>query len=302
VDAGILTDPGGPIQPDTGAVAEEVVQRRDDRLLTRVGQAVRHPRHPWSAATRALLEHLSRAGFMQSLDWLAPILMLTCSASSQALPAPTDGLQRQPKKVSRPRHDCFAGTTTPSEIGVLSLNRSGSTPRSAPETLHRRFATATLDPGMSSGTATRRSDYSISSTPDRRSARQCGIRLRILCAIPRRRRMPALAAIPGAARSPNPASDLRRVLRAQLGRRSGRSRHCRPNGHAHPSSPVGRQRTPTASRDGGCRISRQTASSDQLVIATPTPDRPLSPSGKPGTPATSHGGRRSSEPSRPSDC
>jgi hypothetical protein len=53
-------------QPDTGAVAEEILQRRDDRVLTRVGPAVRHPRHPWSSATRALLEHLSEVAFMPS--------------------------------------------------------------------------------------------------------------------------------------------------------------------------------------------------------------------------------------------
>ena len=53
-------------QPDTGAVAEEVLQRRDDRVLTRVGPAVRHPRHPWRSATRALLEHLSEPAFMPS--------------------------------------------------------------------------------------------------------------------------------------------------------------------------------------------------------------------------------------------
>ncbi len=53
-------------QPDTGAVTEEILQRRDDRVLTRVGPAVRHPRHPWSSATRALLEHLSEVAFMPS--------------------------------------------------------------------------------------------------------------------------------------------------------------------------------------------------------------------------------------------
>jgi len=47
-------------------VAEEILQRRDDRVLTRVGPAVRHPRHPCSSATRALLEHLSEVAFMPS--------------------------------------------------------------------------------------------------------------------------------------------------------------------------------------------------------------------------------------------
>lgn len=61
-----MADIEGPFKPDTGPVADEVVQRRDDRVLTRVGQAVRHPRHPWSSATWALLQHLSRVGFMLS--------------------------------------------------------------------------------------------------------------------------------------------------------------------------------------------------------------------------------------------
>jgi hypothetical protein len=54
------------IKPDIGDVAEEILQRRDDRVLTHVGRAVRHPRHPWSSATRALLEHLSEVAFMPS--------------------------------------------------------------------------------------------------------------------------------------------------------------------------------------------------------------------------------------------
>ena len=45
---------------------EEILQRREDRVLTRLGKAVQHPRHPWSPATRALLEHLSAVGFAQS--------------------------------------------------------------------------------------------------------------------------------------------------------------------------------------------------------------------------------------------
>ena len=45
---------------------EEILQRREDRLLTRHGKAVRHPWHPWSPATRALLEQLSAVGFAQS--------------------------------------------------------------------------------------------------------------------------------------------------------------------------------------------------------------------------------------------
>ncbi len=45
---------------------EEILQRREDRLLTRHGKAVRHPSHPWSPATRALLEQLSAVGFAQS--------------------------------------------------------------------------------------------------------------------------------------------------------------------------------------------------------------------------------------------
>ena len=45
---------------------EEILQRREDRLLTRHGKAVRHPWHPWSPAIRALLEHLSAVGFAQS--------------------------------------------------------------------------------------------------------------------------------------------------------------------------------------------------------------------------------------------
>jgi Phosphotransferase enzyme family len=47
-------------------MTEEILQQRDDRVLTRLGEAVRHPWHPWSPATRALLKHLSAVGFALS--------------------------------------------------------------------------------------------------------------------------------------------------------------------------------------------------------------------------------------------
>jgi hypothetical protein len=47
-------------------MAEEILQRRADRLLIRAGHVVRHPLHPWSAATRMLLRHLEAVGFPYS--------------------------------------------------------------------------------------------------------------------------------------------------------------------------------------------------------------------------------------------
>lgn len=44
----------------------ELPQQRDDHLLARSGEAVRHPHHPWSASTRALLGHLETVGFPYS--------------------------------------------------------------------------------------------------------------------------------------------------------------------------------------------------------------------------------------------
>jgi hypothetical protein len=44
----------------------ELPQQRDDHLLTRSGEAVRHPQHPWSGSTRALLTHLNTVGFRYS--------------------------------------------------------------------------------------------------------------------------------------------------------------------------------------------------------------------------------------------
>jgi aminoglycoside phosphotransferase (APT) family kinase protein len=37
-------------------MAEEILQRRDDRVLVRAGDVVRHLQHPWSEATRMLLD------------------------------------------------------------------------------------------------------------------------------------------------------------------------------------------------------------------------------------------------------
>jgi hypothetical protein len=37
-------------------MAEEILQRRDDRVLVRTGGVVRHPQHPWSEATRMPLD------------------------------------------------------------------------------------------------------------------------------------------------------------------------------------------------------------------------------------------------------
>lgn len=45
---------------------EEFLQRRDDRVLVRTGDVVRHPQHPWSSATRLLLNHLETVGFPYS--------------------------------------------------------------------------------------------------------------------------------------------------------------------------------------------------------------------------------------------
>jgi hypothetical protein len=47
-------------------VVEEILQRRNDRVLVRSGDVVRHPLHPWSAATRMLLRHLEAVGFPYS--------------------------------------------------------------------------------------------------------------------------------------------------------------------------------------------------------------------------------------------
>jgi hypothetical protein len=44
----------------------ELPQQREDHLLSRSGAAVRHPWHPWSTATRALLGHLETVGFSYS--------------------------------------------------------------------------------------------------------------------------------------------------------------------------------------------------------------------------------------------
>ena len=47
-------------------MAQEILQRRDDRVLVRAGDVVRHPQHPWSEATRMLLRHLEAVGFPYS--------------------------------------------------------------------------------------------------------------------------------------------------------------------------------------------------------------------------------------------
>jgi Phosphotransferase enzyme family len=47
-------------------VGEQFPQDRGDRVLTRHGTAVRHPPHPWSAATHALLTYLEDVGFPYS--------------------------------------------------------------------------------------------------------------------------------------------------------------------------------------------------------------------------------------------
>jgi len=44
----------------------EMPQQRDDHVLSRAGKTVRHPHHPWSASTRALLSHLETVGFAYS--------------------------------------------------------------------------------------------------------------------------------------------------------------------------------------------------------------------------------------------
>jgi hypothetical protein len=47
-------------------MAEEILQRRQDRVLVRSGDVVRHPRHAWSEATRMLLQQLEAVGFPYS--------------------------------------------------------------------------------------------------------------------------------------------------------------------------------------------------------------------------------------------
>ena len=47
-------------------MVEEILQLRNDRVLVRSGNVVRHPVHPWSAATRMLLRHLEAVGFAYS--------------------------------------------------------------------------------------------------------------------------------------------------------------------------------------------------------------------------------------------
>jgi hypothetical protein len=47
-------------------MAEEIPQRRDDRVLIRTGDVVRHPQHPWIESTRMLLRHLEAVRFPYS--------------------------------------------------------------------------------------------------------------------------------------------------------------------------------------------------------------------------------------------
>ena len=56
----------GDCESDTEAMSEEILQRRDDHVLVRTGDVVRHPLHPWSEATRMLLRHLEAVGFPYS--------------------------------------------------------------------------------------------------------------------------------------------------------------------------------------------------------------------------------------------
>ena len=55
---------------------EEILQRRNDRVLVRSGDVVRHPVHPWSAGTWMLLRHLEAVGFSYS-----PPLVATTTAN-----------------------------------------------------------------------------------------------------------------------------------------------------------------------------------------------------------------------------
>ena len=45
------------------AAAERVLQDRADRVVVRLGEAVRYPREAWTASVHALLNHLHEAGF-----------------------------------------------------------------------------------------------------------------------------------------------------------------------------------------------------------------------------------------------
>ena len=112
-------------------MSEEILQHREDRMLTRHGKAVRHSWHPWSPATRALLEHLSAVGFAQSprvvgTDGDADLLGYVPGASGAdgwAAAATEDGLAAAA--------GCSAATTTPYETGSRRPNRHGSTARLA---------------------------------------------------------------------------------------------------------------------------------------------------------------------------
>ena len=44
----------------------EVLQEREDRVVLRIGETVRHPREPWTASVHALLDHLHQQGFAEA--------------------------------------------------------------------------------------------------------------------------------------------------------------------------------------------------------------------------------------------
>ena len=149
---------------------EEILQRREDRLLTRHGKAVRHPSHPWSPATRALLEQLSAVGFAQSprlvgTDGQADLLSYIPGASrvdGWAPAASEEGLAA----TARPPPLARRETPAPYETGSHRPRRCGLTARSAQAVQVRWSVMATSGPGTSSGTALRQSGCSTSSTPD----------------------------------------------------------------------------------------------------------------------------------------
>lgn len=99
---------------------EEVLVERADRVLTRLGDAVRHPQHPWSAATRMLLDHLAEVGFPFSPRVLATtvdhdLLSFIPGASGADGWAPAmdpDGLVAG-ARLLRSYHDAMTGWTPP---------------------------------------------------------------------------------------------------------------------------------------------------------------------------------------------
>lgn len=66
-DSGPFPRPGSPaVTSEPVADEPEVLQDRPDRVVTRVGDVVRHPRQPWSASVHALLSYLRDVGFAEA--------------------------------------------------------------------------------------------------------------------------------------------------------------------------------------------------------------------------------------------